>query len=239
MAGPNKKSAGRGRGGYAMIILLVIIGLGVLLFILQKAGVFNPRPKDPNAPGITPWAEWKARQMLQAEEQETSVEQPQIEPLEFDGNLREPETGKPRGELRLFIGSRGVSGGWSGSYHISPEKQYDSISSGFSGKFHPDKKYIDEDGNEDPSKLYFLCMGEFQMQEVGKQIVRILTGEIYVRGWLDKDDNMLYGSIFITSNHKDYKEFEFKGSARKPLDIWSVAPEKRDLSLCRVSTNRI
>jgi hypothetical protein len=222
MAEFNKKPAGRSRGGYAMIILLVIIGLGVLLFILQKAGVFNPRPKDPNAPGIMPWDEWKARQMLRDEGQGEPAEQPDVKSLEFDGNLREPGAGKPRGELRLFISPRGVSGGWTGAYHTGPEKMYDSISSGFSGEFHPDKKYTDEDGNEDPSKLYFLCGGEFQMQETGKQVVRVLVGEIYVRGWLDKNDNKLYGSIFITSNHKDYKEFEFKGLAREVLNIWDA-----------------
>jgi hypothetical protein len=209
----NKISAGRDRRGYALIILIVIIGLGVLLLVLKKAGVFNPRPKDPNTPGIMPWTEWKAREMLETGQESIPAEPNTTGSLEFDGNVRLPGTGEPRGEITLYIGARGVGGTWYGNYHLSPEKQYDSISSGFSGKFHPDRKYVDEDGKEDPSKKYFLCKGAFQMQETGKQVVRVLTGEIYVRGWLDKD-NMLTGSIFITSNYKDYKEFEFKGRAR-------------------------
>jgi len=212
VAGLNKKSAGRDRG-YALIILLVVIGLGVLLFVLQKAGVFNPRPKDPNMPGITPWAEWNARQMLKSQSQSTSAESPLTTLIQLDGNVRLAGTGEPRGEINLYLGPGGVGGMWLGTYHAGPEKQYDISGSGFSGEFYLDKKYVDEDGNEDPSKRYFLCKGEFQMQELGKQIVRVLTGEIYVRGWLD-EENMLTGSIFITSNHKDYKEFTFKGRAR-------------------------
>ncbi len=203
-----------------MVILIVIIGLGVLVFFLQKAGVFNPKPKDPNTPGIMPWAEWKARQMKQAESQSPPAEPNLIEILKLDGNVKEPQTGDPRGEIRLYVGSKGVSGGWYGRYHKGPELQYDITGAGFAGSFYLDKKYVDEDGNENPSKLYFLCMGEFQMQETGRSIVKILSGEIYVRGWLDKDDNMLEGKIFITSNYKDYKEFEFKGRARQPQSIF-------------------
>ena len=97
---------------------------------------------------------------------------------------------------------------------------YDITVASFSGDYYPDKKYVDDTGNEDPSKLYFLCAGEFQMQLTGKRIVKILVGEIYVRLWFDKDDDMLNGRLFITSNYKDYKEFEFRGRARKPESIF-------------------
>jgi hypothetical protein len=203
----------RRRGGYALIILLVIIGLGVLLFILQKAGVFTGRPKDPNAAGIMPWTEWNIRERNQAQPQPTSDQQPQITSLQFDGNLKLAGARDPRGEIMMYLSAGSVSGGWYGSYHKSAEKQYDISGSEFSGSFWPGKKYVDANGNEDPSKLYFLCKGNFQMQETGKQIVRVLTGEIYVRGWLDRQ-NMLTGSVFITSNYKDYQEFEFKGLAK-------------------------
>jgi hypothetical protein len=216
----NKTKKAERNSGYVLIILIVIIGLGVLLFFLQKAGVFNPKPKDPNTPGIMPWAEWKARQMLQAQSQSTPAEPDLAVSLKFDGNVREPQTQKGRGEIELFISSSGVSGNWYGRYHKGPEEQYDITGAGFAGSFYLDKKFVDEDGNEDPTKLYFLCMGEFQMQQTGRRIVKILSGEIYVRGWLDTDDNMLNGRIFITSNYKDYREFEFRGRAGQPKSIF-------------------
>ena len=97
----NKTQKANRSSGYAFVILIVIIGLGVLLFFLQKAGVFNPKPKDPNMPGIMPWAEWKARQMLQAESQSPPAEPNLGGSLEFDGNAREPQTQDGRGEIGL------------------------------------------------------------------------------------------------------------------------------------------
>ena len=204
------------RRGYAMIVLVVVIALGVLLFVLQKAGVLQRGPGDPNAEGIMPWTEWESRQKLEGESAESDESAPALilGALKYDGNLRLVGTGEPRGEITIFIGGDFVGGGWYGGYHNSRTKrQYDLMNSGFSGKFYPDKKYVDEQGNEDASKRYFLCMGKFAMQETGKQIVRLIAGEIYVRGWMD-EDNMLTGRVFITSDHKNYHEFEYSGKAK-------------------------
>lgn len=203
-----------------MVILIVIIILGVILFFLQKAGMFNPKPQDPNTPGITPWAEWKARQMQQEQSQSQPAEPNLTGFFAFDGNVRDPETQKGRGEIKIYISSSGVNGNWYGRYSKGPEEQYDITGSGFAGSFYPDKTLVDENGNEDPSKLYFLCMGEFQMQLTGRSIVKILSGEIYVRGWFDKDENMLKGRIFITSNYKDFKEYEFRGRVTQQQSIF-------------------
>ena len=75
------------RRGYAIIVLIVVIALGVLLFVLQKVGVLERGPKDPNAEGIMPWTEWESRQKLEAEPAESA---PVLltEGLNCDGNLR-------------------------------------------------------------------------------------------------------------------------------------------------------
>jgi len=199
----------RKNSGYALIILLVIIGLGVLVFVLQKTGVLARGPKDPNAEGIMPWAECKIREAKQ--EQSSSAEQPQINPMQFDGSVwAAGSRGEPRGEIEIYLSGESVGGSWGGGYHGSDNKQYDITGSEFSGKFYPDKKYVDPNGNEDGSKRYFLCKGNFQMQQTGEQFVAVLTGEIYVRGWVG-EDKIVSGNVFITSNHKDYKEFEFRG----------------------------
>jgi len=101
MTAHNKTQKAYKSGGYAMIILIVIIALGVLLFFLQKAGLFNPRPGDPNTPGITPWAELKARQMKQAQSQSPPDEPNIIGLLKFSGNVIEPETKDSRGQIEL------------------------------------------------------------------------------------------------------------------------------------------
>jgi hypothetical protein len=219
MTAHKKTQKARKSNGYAMIILIVIIGLGILVFFLQKAGVFKPKLEDPNTPGIMPWAEWKARQMLQDQSQSPPAE-PNIPGLKFSGNVTEPKTNDSRGQIVIYVGPQGAAGDWSGTYYKGPEEMYDITSAGFSGDLCPDKKYIDEKGNQDPSEFYYLCMGEFQMQQTGRQIVKILVGEIYVRLWLDKDDNMLSGRLFITSDYKYYEEFTFRGRARQPESIF-------------------
>jgi hypothetical protein len=73
-----------------MIVLIVVIALGVLLFVLQKAGVLQRGPGDPNAEGIMPWTEWESRQKLEAEPVEEAESAPAllIGGLKYDGNLR-------------------------------------------------------------------------------------------------------------------------------------------------------
>jgi hypothetical protein len=98
--------------GYAMIVLIVVIAMGVLLFVLQKVGVLQRGPGDPNAEGIMPWTEWESRQKLEAEPVEADESAPAllIGGLKYDGNLRLVGTGEPRGEITIFIGGDFVGG---------------------------------------------------------------------------------------------------------------------------------
>jgi hypothetical protein len=204
------------RRGLAMIILVVIIALGILVFVLQKKGVFKRGPKDPNEEGIMPWTEWKLRQSAVGQESGTSAgEHREVGRLQYGGNALLAGSTEGRGQIKLYLTNDGVRGDWSGSYWGTNKKQYDVTSCGFSGSYYPEKKYVDANGNEDPSQLYFLCAGEFYMMETGKQAVKIIGGEIYVRGWLGAD-NMIVGRAFITSDHKYYREFEFHGRAAEP-----------------------
>ncbi len=113
------------RRGYAMIVLIVVIALGVLLFVLQKAGVLERGLKDPNAEGIMPWTEWGSRQKLEGKPVEADESAPALilGALKYDGNLRLVGTGEPRGEITIFIGGDFVGGGWYGGYHNSRTKR--------------------------------------------------------------------------------------------------------------------
>ena len=58
-----------------------------------------------------------------------------------------------------------------------------------------------------------------------RHAVRLLAGEICVRGWLG-EDKIISGNVFITSNYKDYKEFDFRGRAKWPRR-WSRCDRQR------------
>jgi hypothetical protein len=202
------------RRGAAMAILVVIIVLGGLVFILQKAGLLQRGIPDPNTEGIMPWTEWEARQKLASEDETETSSELFAKSLNYDGNLDVAGTDEPRGELQLFTGGGDVRGMWYGGYYNKRTmRQYELMNGDFSGKFYPGKKYVDENGNEDLSKQYFLCMGKFLMQETGEKIVRGIGGDIYVRGWVD-DANMIDGKVFITSDNKNFHEFEFSGRGK-------------------------
>jgi len=202
--------------GAAMIILLIIIVLGVTVFALQKAGVLKRRPADPNTVGILPWDEWKARQALEVEAGEIVIDPNEIgwtigESLAFKGNLRYSEEKDGRGRILIIFGPGGVRGGWSGSYRNAAGKLVDvQGGSAFSGRFYRDHT-ADIDGNEDPAKHYFLCKGEFNLMETGEQYVKFRAGDMYVRGWLDENTKNANGTVFVTSNEKDFYEYDFAG----------------------------
>lgn len=215
MAKCEMKTAVRRNSGAAMIILLVIIVLGVAVFALQKAGVFKRRPGDPNAAGILPWDEWKSRQALALEAGEIVIDPNVIgwaatEPLAIKGNMHYGEDKDGRGQILIVFGPGGASGGWSGTYHNATGKLVDvQGGSEFLGRFYRDHT-TDIDGNEDPAKHYFLCKGQFTLMETGEQYVKFRAGDMYVRGWLDENTKKANGIVYVTSNEKDFYEYDFE-----------------------------
>ena len=196
------------RSASALIIILVVIAIGLILSFIDFSALF-PKPDPDTAEGLAPWQEWRLRQMIQTDEQQqASSEQPKItKSLEYDTNARLDN--EPRGAISLVIGPGGVVGGvWYGTYHTEKKEQCDIQGGGFEGKTYPAKIYRDENG-EDPSKLYFLAKGGFAFHKFKTGKFRIIGGDIYVKGWLNRDYSVK-GQITITSNEKYFETFDFK-----------------------------
>lgn len=200
--------------GSAMVILAIILALGLIGFALHKMGVFDPKVTDPNRPGIMPWKEWSIRQMNELLEPGKYGEQLNLPSITCTSNATDVKTGSSRAEIQVMFSSDGVFCAWSGSYHDENRKLIDVTTAGSDGRFYLDKKFVDENGNEDPSKKWFISAGSFVLLKTGKNVVKIIGGDMYVCGWLD-DNNMVAGRIFITSDKKYYEEFTFKGKALK------------------------
>jgi len=203
------------RRGAAMVVLAVIIILGLIAFGLQKMGVFAPHVTDPNQAGIMPWKEWEIRQMNESLEPGIYGEVPNVPLLTSLLSPDDVETGKGRGQVTLNFNAGEIFCKWHGSYHTEEKKLVDIVNAESFGRIYCDKKYVDENGNEDPSKMWFISAGDFALLQSGKMHVKNMAGEMYVCGWLG-EDNTVEGSIFITSNRKYYQEFKFDGKARTP-----------------------
>jgi len=196
------------RSASALIIILVVIAIGLILSFIDFSALF-PKPDPDTAEGLAPWQEWRLRQEnVLAEPQQPSEAQPKItKTLEYDTNAKLDN--EPRGEISLVIGPGGVvAGGWYGTYHTEKKEQCDIQGGGFAGMVYPAKIYRDENG-EDPSKLYFLAKGGFAFHKFKTGKFRIIGGDIYVNGWLNRDYSVK-GQITITSNEKYFETFDFK-----------------------------
>jgi len=204
----------RGRcGGFPPVLALIIIGLLVLVVFLVPR-YMKATAKDPDlCYDLKPWKEWRLREGSEKPIPEISAEQPALtEELTFDTNLKDKESGEPRGELAVYIGTDGgVGGNWSGLYYKGRKRSFQIMGGLFGGRVYPGKIYRDETGEEDPTKLYLMAGGEFMMQEADTEKGRLLNigGDIYVQGWLDSE-YVLSGEVTITSNEKHFETFTWR-----------------------------
>ncbi|MHC4640759.1 MAG: hypothetical protein ACYS32_03875 [Planctomycetota bacterium] len=199
--------------GFSPILALIIIGLLILIVFLVPRYMKATAKDTDLCYDLKPWKEWRLREASEKPIPEISSEQPALtEELKFDTNLKDKESGDPRGELAVYIGPDGsVGGSWGGAYYKGRERNFDIMGGSFGGRVYPGKIYRDEAGEEDPTKLYLMARGEFMMQEsdTKKGMLYTNAGDIYVQGWLDSAF-VLSGEVTITSNEKYFETFTWR-----------------------------
>lgn len=195
--------------GFSPVIALIIIALLVLVVFLGQR-YMKATAKDPDlCYDLKPWKEWRLREASEKPIPEISAEQPA---LTEDTNLKDKESGEPRGELALYIGPDGsIGGSWGGTYYKGRERNFHIMGGSFGGRVYPGKIYRDEADEEDPTKLYIMAKGEFLLQEsdTKKGMLYTNAGDIYVQGWLDSE-YVLSGEVTITSDEKYFETFTWK-----------------------------
>ena len=201
------------RRGFSPVIALIIIAVLVLVVFLGQR-YMKATAKDPDlCYDLKPWKEWRLREASEKPIPEISAEQPALtEVLKFDTNLKDKESGEPRGELAVYIGTDGgVSGSWGGTYYKGRKRSFQIMGGEFGGRVFPGKIYRDEAEEEDPTKLYLMAAGEFWVQESDSEKGKLVNsmGQIYVQGWLD-GEYVLSGEVTITSDEKYFETFTWK-----------------------------
>ncbi len=203
------------RTASALLGLLIIIGLVILVYFGQLwFKKMTPNPDIRN--DLTPWKEWRLRQANPKPSQEPSDKHPKIaQQLECQGSAEAKDKQiTPRGEITLLIAPDGkVAGMWGGNYYNDAKVNFEG-GGDFAGYICPAKIYKEETGQEDPSRLYFIAKGKFQLHESDLQkTYYIRVGDLYVTGWLSPNYNV-EGKVTLTSDEKYYETFYWKGYAK-------------------------
>jgi len=130
------------------------------------------------------------------------------------GNLRYKaqveQDGQPRGNINVLIYPDGtVKGVWNGEYDRADDTHCLIMAASFKGNIDPTRKFV-ENGIEDPSKLYFITAGAYNVLETvpstGKS--RDVSGFAYLRGWLNSNYTVV-GELVITQNKKTFETFSW------------------------------
>ncbi|MHC4075520.1 MAG: hypothetical protein ACYSRZ_03800 [Planctomycetota bacterium] len=207
-------------------------GSGLLIILLLVAIVFSVQwwrkknVKDPDIFDLPPWKEWRFRESSQKPTQQPNKEQPQIKKgIFFDCYAYLSENNSPHGRIKLTIRPDGtMSGDWYGDYYSKKDIYCDIMGADFSGNVYPSKIYRNEEGVEDRSKLYFIAKGEFLLQVTDlKKKLHHEGGDIYVRGWLDREYKAV-GEIIITSNEKYFKTLTWQAKSRELKTLRDLIP---------------
>jgi len=210
-------------GGFVLLSLLVAVAILLLLYVIYTqntfrffAGTERDRYSDPDA---YPWEEEHLfiDDVLDGYDmggrRPPFPDQPPLkEALRYITDVYAGN--EPRGQIKLYIWQDGdVSGSWSAAYGTRTDRNryYETVqeyregnkTNVFKGNTAPLKIYKDERG-EDKSKLYFITKGEFLLRESREQ--RMITGTIYVTGWIDKNYNA-EGELVLLSLGKESEFF--------------------------------
>jgi hypothetical protein len=135
------------------------------------------------------------------------------------------ENGQKRGQVVIGIAPDGrVHGAWSADYYPQEKVRYEVVRALFKGNIDPKYVYEDDSG-KDPSKLYVITNGPFMIMETKEDSgqMRTVKGRLYVTGWISPDC-MFDGKVTITSDKKNYFEYDFKGKLEEGMLIMPSGP---------------
>lgn len=177
------------KGAAAILALLAVIGILLLLYFIQAGSIFGPASPGimKKGPAKKPWTMEDLLVPADKIIKQPRNGQPSIDPgFKLNAAVSYDETA--RGKARIeFDPSGEISGGWTANY--SHDTQNYSYRAEFEGNIVAEKKYVDDDGFSDDSKLFIYAKGTYEkkMYSTATGTADIETGTSYLTGWLDKN----------------------------------------------------
>ena len=210
-------------GGFALLILLVTMALGLIIYAIQLQGLgdkTNVLSQGEPTPQSFPWDElWRLEQRHRTAVADQNLGIPEA----FDLTASVKEDGRSRGEALLTVYPEGsVVGAWGGSYYRTvphPDKPGKEIrveveiSANLEGIIDPGKEYRDEGGQTAPDTLFMILQGEYRGTETDRDTnqVRMVAGQLVLSGWLPLD-NRGFGTLHLLG--ADQQEIVFDWTSR-------------------------
>lgn len=193
------------QGGYILLVMLLLVVLLGALVWLDPSAFFGKGGKE------HPWNQVRrivpeGKDVPRPKEGQAEIATHMILSAECE------EAGQKRGQVVVGIAPDGrVHGMWSADYYPREKLRYEVIRALFKGNIDPKYIYKDDSG-KDPSKLYVITNGPFMIMETKEESGRMRTveGRLYVTGWISPD-YAFEGKVTITSDKKNYFEYDFKG----------------------------
>ena len=197
------------RGGFALLMLVIVVAIIAVLYFIQLKFLMGPVPIVELPRDERPW-----------------LDEERI--LEDSSKINMPRKPKPglgsgfmmrgavklnqmdRGEIVLDFGGDGkVRGYWSCKY--THEEMGYAIDGSFEGNVDGEVTFEDENG-KDKSLLYFIAKGEFTKESYNSKTDHhsFSDGMIYVVGWI-KTDYSGNGKLTITSDKRSSVSFVWSG----------------------------
>ena len=210
----SKKFSKSSRSGYAILMLLVVVAIGMIIYWIDINALFGRLPEsvDPSSSHeVLPW-EKKESLLKRGQEPDTNISegQPVIDrDIFIEATVEQSNT---TGDFIVTISPDGkVAGGWYADYNkgTNPRMNY-VMNAKFRGNVDPTAVFFDENG-EDPTKLFFIAKGEISIlaSNFDGGGIQNSIQNIWVTGWLDPDYKAK-GEMTLVTGRNTYQTFNWK-----------------------------
>ena len=208
------KSSGR-NGGYAMLLMVLITMAIAAVLWIDPGALFGGNDEQ------LPWNQTESFVSRKVQvPPPTDIQARFSTPMGIVTTCK--KAGMDRGELYLAIDQQGRAYAiWNADYYPKKGLRYEVINAMADGNIDSQKIYEDKSG-EDRSRLYVIAKGAFGLMETKEKggQMRIVSGNLYVTGWIDPDFN-IKGLVTITSDKRKFFEFRFRGQMSEE-QVWQA-----------------
>ncbi|MBN1457430.1 MAG: hypothetical protein JW912_06235 [Sedimentisphaerales bacterium] len=213
-----KRSSQSNRSGYAILMLLVVVAIGLIIYWMDINALFGNLPKSVDPKSSHEVLPWEKKDSLLSRGQEANTDLSEGQPV-IDRDIfieASVEQSNTTGDFIVTISPDGkVAGSWYADYNkgTNPRMNY-VMNAKFKGNVDPGAVFFDENG-EDPTKLFFIAKGEIAIlaSNFDGGGIQNSNQQIWVTGWLDPDYKA-EGEMTLITGRNSYQTFNWKSTPK-------------------------